>query len=467
MSDNRENKFIKNTIIIFLSKFCTQFLSFFLLPLFTALLSTEEYGYFDLYSTYAWLLAIFLTLQLENGMFRFLIDKRDDNDGLKNIISNGFIVIFIQLIIFIILFFLGLKFFGIKNIEYIFIMTISTSLLNLVLQIARGMGRNIEYGISSIISGVSNVIFCVIFIKVLSLKLLGIVLAYVLSNLIASIYLIIRINIFKYIDFKVLSKNSIKELALYSLPLIPNSISSWIMSISDKVMISFFLGVSFNGIYSISTKFSMLLSHVFTAFSLSWTESASMSSEDKDRSSYFSKIINNIFLLCSFICIIILASMPIIFKFFIEESYSEAYLYIPILIFASFFELFSILMGSVFIALKMPKQIATTTIIGGVINIIINALFLKNHGLIIACISTLVSYIYISIVRYLKISKHIKIKLDFSKYIFILILYIITIFIYYYKSIIASIISIVILSIAFLIINKKYLIYLLKKITKK
>lgn len=467
MSDNRENKFIKNTIIIFLSKFCTQFLSFFLLPLFTALLSTEEYGYFDLYSTYAWLLAIFLTLQLENGMFRFLIDKRDDNAGLKNIISNGFIVIFIQLIIFIILFFLGLKFLGIKNIEYIFIMTISTSLLNLVLQIARGMGRNIEYGISSIISGVLNVIFCVIFIKVLSLKLLGIVLAYVLSNLIASIYLIIRINIFKYIDFKVLSKNSIKELALYSLPLIPNSISSWIMSISDKVMISFLLGVSFNGIYSISTKFSMLLSHVFTAFSLSWTESASMSSEDKDRSSYFSKIINNIFLLCSFICIIILASMPIIFKFFIEESYSEAYLYIPILICASFFELFSILMGSVFIALKMPKQIATTTIIGGVINIIINALFLKNHGLIIACISTLVSYIYISIVRYLKISKHIKIKLDFSKYIFILILYVITIFIYYYKSIIASIISIVILSIAFLIINKKYLIYLLKKITKK
>lgn len=467
MSDNRENKFIKNTIIIFLSKFCTQFLSFFLLPLFTALLSTEEYGYFDLYSTYAWLLAIFLTLQLENGMFRFLIDKRDDDAGLKNIISNGFIVIFIQLIIFIILFFLGLKFFDIKNIEYIFIMTISTSLLNLVLQIARGMGRNIEYGISSIISGILNVIFCVIFIKVLSLKLLGIVLAYVLSNLIASIYLIIRINIFKYIDFKVLSKNSIKELALYSLPLIPNSISSWIMSISDKVMISFLLGVAFNGIYSISTKFSILLSHVFTTFSLSWTESASMSSEDKDRSSYFSKIINNIFFLCSFICIIILASMPIIFKFFIEESYSEAYLYIPILICASFFELFSILMGSVFIALKIPKQIATTTIIGGVINIIINALFLKNHGLIIACISTLVSYIFISIVRYLKISKHIKIKLDFSKYIFILILYIITIFIYYYKSIIASIISIIILSIAFLIINKKYLINLLKKITKK
>ena len=402
MNNNREKKFIKNTIIIFLSKFCTQFLSFFLLPLFTTLLSTEEYGYFDLYSTYAWLLAIFLTLQLENGMFRFLIDKREDKDGIKNIISNGIIIILIQLIIFFGLFFIGLKYLGIRNIEYIFIMTISTSLLNLMLQIARGIGENIEYSISSIISGVSNVVFCIVFIKILSLKLLGIVLAYVLSNLVASIYLIVKIKIYKYIEFRLLSKNQIKELVAYSFPLIPNSISSWIMSISDKVMISFLLGVSFNGIYSISTKFSMLLSHVFTVFSLSWTESASMSSGDDDRTSYFSKIINNIFLICSFICIIMLAAMPIIFKLLVEESYSSAYTYIPILICASFFELFSILIGGVFIALKLSKQIATTTIIGGLINIAINILFLKKYGLIVACISTLVSYIYIAVLDILK-----------------------------------------------------------------
>lgn len=467
MNNNREKKFIKNTIIIFFSKFCTQFLSFFLLPLFTALLSTEEYGYFDLYSTYAWLLAIFLTLQLENGMFRFLIDKREDKDGIKNIISNGIIIILIQLIIFLGLFFIGLKYLGIRNIEYIFIMTISTSLLNLMLQIARGIGENIEYSISSIVSGVSNVVFCMVFIKILSLKLLGIVLAYVLSNLVASIYLIVKIKIYKYIDFRLLSKNQIKKLVEYSFPLIPNSISSWIMSISDKVMISFLLGVSFNGIYSISTKFSMLLSHVFTVFSLSWTESASMSSSDDDRNSYFSKIINNIFLICSFICIIMLAAMPIIFKLLVEESYSSAYTYIPILICASFFELFSILIGGVFIALKLPKQIATTTIIGGLINIAINILFLKKYGLIVACISTLVSYIYIAVLRYLKISKYLKIKLDNYKYLLIIILYIITVFIYYYKSVIASIVSIIVLCIVFLKINQKKLMIILKKIKKR
>ena len=97
---NREKNFYKNTIIIFASKFCTQFLSFFLLPLFTSLLSTKQYGYFDLFSTYSWLLAIFLTLQLENGMFRYMIDKRNNTEGLKEIITSGLLMIWIQFLLF-------------------------------------------------------------------------------------------------------------------------------------------------------------------------------------------------------------------------------------------------------------------------------------------------------------------------------------------------------------------------------
>lgn len=463
MNNIREKSFIKNTIIIFLSKFCTQFLSFFLLPFFTALLSTEEYGYFDLYSTYAWLLAIFLTLQLENGIFRFLIDKRENNNGIKSIITNGIIVILVQLLIFMSIYFICLKILKIKNIEYIFIMTLSTSLLNLMLQISRGLGKNIEYGLASIISGSSNVLLCILFIKYLSMKLLGIVLAYVFSNILASLFLIFKIKIYKYISFSVLSKNKIKELIKYSFPLIPNSISSWIMSISDKIMISFLLGVSFNGIYSISTKFSLLISHIFNVFSLSWTESASMSNNDKDRSIYFSKIINIVFLLCSFMCLLILAAMPIIFKILIKESYFDAYKYIPILICASFFELFSILIGGVFIALKLPKEIATTTILGGIINILINIFFMKKYGLIIASLSTLISYIYIALARYLKISKYVKIKINYFNFLIITIMFIIIVAFYYRQSIIFSIVCEFLILIIFILMNHKFLIQFLKK----
>ena len=44
---NREKELAKNTVIIFIGKICTQFLNFFLLPVYTRVLNTDEYGLFD------------------------------------------------------------------------------------------------------------------------------------------------------------------------------------------------------------------------------------------------------------------------------------------------------------------------------------------------------------------------------------------------------------------------------------
>ena len=49
---NREKTLLKNTAIITIGKICTQAITFFLLPLYTSILSTEEYGTVDLLNTY-------------------------------------------------------------------------------------------------------------------------------------------------------------------------------------------------------------------------------------------------------------------------------------------------------------------------------------------------------------------------------------------------------------------------------
>ena len=50
---SRKTELAKNTAILTIGKLCTQCISFFLLPLYTAILSTEDYGTFDLLVTYA------------------------------------------------------------------------------------------------------------------------------------------------------------------------------------------------------------------------------------------------------------------------------------------------------------------------------------------------------------------------------------------------------------------------------
>ena len=74
---NREKGLIKNTLIITIGKICTQLITFFLLPLYTSILSTEEYGIVDLLNTLVSLLLPIITFQVEQAVFRKLIDNRN------------------------------------------------------------------------------------------------------------------------------------------------------------------------------------------------------------------------------------------------------------------------------------------------------------------------------------------------------------------------------------------------------
>ena len=75
---SRKTELAKNTAILTVGRLCTQCISFFLLPLYTAILSTEEYGTFDLLVTYSTLLLPLVNWQLDQGLFRFMLDYSKD-----------------------------------------------------------------------------------------------------------------------------------------------------------------------------------------------------------------------------------------------------------------------------------------------------------------------------------------------------------------------------------------------------
>ena len=101
---SREKTLVKNTAILTIGKICTQLITFFLLPLYTGILSTEEYGTVDLLNTLVSLLLPVVTFQIEKGLFRELVTSRDDEKKKKIIISTSIFTIIIQCIIYIIIF---------------------------------------------------------------------------------------------------------------------------------------------------------------------------------------------------------------------------------------------------------------------------------------------------------------------------------------------------------------------------
>ena len=135
---NKKKQFAKTTIIIFFGKVCTQLISFFLLPLYTAYLATEEYGIVDLIQTYVTLFVPIITMELEMSIFRFIIDARGKEKDTEKLISNNFYVLGISLTLFTILYFIVTSFVSIPFRFLIWIDVVVCVLSGNFLQIARG-----------------------------------------------------------------------------------------------------------------------------------------------------------------------------------------------------------------------------------------------------------------------------------------------------------------------------------------
>ena len=159
----RGKQLAKNTVILLIGKIFTQFLSFFLLPLYTRFLPASDYGLVDLLLTYISLIAPVVTVQQEMATFRFLIDARDNDKKKAKIIKTSFRNSLVRLLIFAVPCLAVALVIKWHYIYLILMAGVAMSISNLLLQIARGVGSNVKYSIASVLSGVvtitSNLLF--------------------------------------------------------------------------------------------------------------------------------------------------------------------------------------------------------------------------------------------------------------------------------------------------------------------
>lgn len=464
---SKKNELAKNTLIIFLGRFCTQFLTFFLLPLYTSILSSTEYGTVDLITTYVSLVVPIITLQVEMGIFRELIDNRNKLNEEQKIISSGLWNVFIQFLICLIMYVLISFIIKIPFSTYIALNVFATMVSNLFLQISRGFGDNSSYSIGSTIAGVGTILFNIIFLILFKMGVEGMLLSTVIANMLAAVYLFFRTKLYKYIKVSAIKKSISKKILKYSLPLVPNGLIWWIINVSDRTIVSIFLGTAANGIYAISNKFSSALIQVYNVFNLSWTESASIHINDADRDQFFTSTFNDIIKLFSSICILIIGALPIIFNWLINKNYNDAYMYVPILLLGMMFNIIVSFIGCIYVAKKKTKEIAVTSFWSGVINIVINLLLINVIGIYAAAISTAIAFAVMSIYRIMDVQKYVKLKVNLKLVLALIVLFIIECVIYYIKVIPLSIFNCLILMVILVKLNKNFLIAIINQVKKR
>ncbi len=435
---NREKELAKNTVIIFIGKICTQFLNFFLLPVYTRVLNTDEYGLFDLYTTCQMLIIYVVYAQIEQAIFRFIVDYRKDDKGREEISSTVFAFFAISSIVLAMLFGGICEIFEIPYATLLYTNIIFCAMTNILQQYLRGLGDNVGYSKGSFVCAMSTILVNMLCLLLLNMGVQGMLIGNLSGFLISSVYMLYRAQAFRYFSFSAVSTVRLKELLVYSLPLVPNALSWWIMSASDRMIVSVVLGNSATGLLSVSQKFSTVYSNMYTMFHMSWSESASLHIAEGDKDHFLQGVINSMLRLFASIAIGLILIMPFIFPILIDKEFFKAYYFIPIYILSAFFNVIQGLYSVVYIALKKTKDIAKTTMLAAIINLVVHIVCIRWIGMYAAAVSSVVSYLIISVYRYYDIKKYVNVPINKQDVGIIIVIFAVAFITYYMQNMLVS-----------------------------
>jgi O-antigen/teichoic acid export membrane protein len=447
-----------NSLIVFLGKFSTQLISLVLLPLYTTFLSPKEYGLIDLIVTYVTLLVPVITVQMELAGFRFLVDARNNDQEKRAVISNILqIILGISAIFSLIYLILG-RFIDIPYENIILLNILASIFTNIFLQFSRGLGDNKKFAIASVVNAISLLIMNIIFVIVLKLGLQGVILSFAIANAVSALYLFTSLKLYRYIDLRHSERRLKYKLLHFSLPLIPNGLSWWIISVSDRTIISIFLGLAANGLYAVSAKYAGVYSSIFAIFSLALVESVSMHINAKDSDEFISDIYNTNLKIFGSFGILLIALSPFIFNLFVGSQFKDAIMYVPILILAAFFNAIVGIYSAVYVAKKLTKKVAVTSIVAALINIVLTLGFVKLFGIYAAASATAVAYLAMAVYRHHDIRNIVSIKYDKRVLLKVIIAYVVVISLFYVRTTLTSILSLAIASIIAIGLNKSLIV---------
>lgn len=430
---NKYKYLLKNIGLMTISNFGSKILSFLLVPLYTNVLSTEEYGIYDFYAITVFLLTPILSLNIVEAVLRFSLDSKKDK---TKIFTIGFYKCIVAVCICSILIIINMTLNVVDVLNkypLFFILYFTLSLFSdLILQYARGLERLKDVAIAGIISSITMLCFNVLLLVVFNWKLKGFFIANCLSFFSVIVFLSLRIKIWQSILLKSDLKIIKREMISYSTPMILNSIGWWINNVANKYIVIFLCGVAANGIFSVAYRIPSILVLFQTIFNQAWTVSA-VKEFDKNNSSFYLNIYNaynmGMVIVCS---ILILFNKTIAYILFANDFYL-AWQYAPFLMLAVVFNSLAVLLGGIFSAAKKSEVYAKTTMIGAVVNIVLGLILVFGMGVIGAAIATMIANIIVWLMRLKETKKiiqfDINIKLHIISYIILLIQVVIILFI--------------------------------------
>lgn len=390
----------KLTLIYGVANIFSKGLTFVIFFIFTFFLKKEEIGVFDLILTSSTLLVPLISLQLYDGILRWCLNEDQASREVSKVISGATIAVSLNILIFSVAYWILTLIIEIPFSLLIYLFLICQVFYTIVLQFARSRSLNFVYALSGVIySGVFTV-GALIVISVSEFGLTGILFANLLSSFLTLLYLIYKTQFISYFCFAAFDLSLLRSMLRYTIPLIPNQVSWWAISESNRYMILYFLGIAANGLFAIAMKFPNILLILHLIFNQAWQEKVIRLYGTDGSRAYFDNVIEKYLkLLLGLTALAVGFSKPLL-PFIVNQSYFEVGQYLPLFYFAVCFQALGSFYGGGYLAAKKTSDAFYTTVIAALVNITLNLILIPYLGLLGCAISLLVGNIVLFVARY-------------------------------------------------------------------
>lgn len=384
-----KNKYlIKNVGILTISNFSSKILVFLLVPFYTSMLTTEEYGFYDMMISTVQLIFPLLSVNIVDSVMRYAIDKEY---RLESVISIGFMFVSISAVFAVLIL-------AIIPIDYdnnikgvVFVYYVCYALNQYLVQLAKGCEKILELGISSVLGTIFMVTGLGLFLFYKNFGLYGFMWANILGLIVPCIYLIYKLKLYENLAIIYIEKKLVCEMIHFSLPLLFTVIGWWINSSFSRYAVSAFIGLAANGILAISYKIPTIINTIYSVFIQAWQVSAIKAYEELDRNRFFDEVFNKFNFILLLVCsVLIFLSKTIAGLLYAKEFYS-AWELAPFLLISSIINGAAGFVGPVISAGKNTKAMAMSAFWGALINVGGSLLLINNVGLFGSVIASILS----------------------------------------------------------------------------
>ena len=380
--------------------FGSKVIYFLLVPFYSFFLTKSDLGLYDIILASLTILTPIITIQVSDAVYRELHDPTKQSLKSAKAFSSGLSVIFFGLLIFVFIAFIFNNLFANKIFYELVLIQSSFTLYIFFQQSLRGLSLNKEYALMGTMNASLLILFSIILIYFSTIELRNIILAIACAQFISIIFAIYKINFFKLFEIKNISKAKVYELINYSFPLLPNTLSWWLIDLGSRYIILLFIGIEENGLYAVAARYAGIIALVNSIFILSWQDYVINSkSKISLNTNYFSSYLN-LFIAFQIGLVILLTSFSNELIYFTTPTdFHNAAKYLPILLISSAFASFCGFYGAFYLKEKRTKKIFTTTLIGSIINIAFCIAFINYLGLYAVAVASFVGFLITFLLR--------------------------------------------------------------------